>query len=440
MNLDVNFPRADDEDLVLPQAEAFPPLATEAPAGTIPQDEFASEANVAPQQRKRREPKELPVDRTQELRSTDLAQWNDEYIGNMDHANKSKLQHKSTTVAKQNAAFWVFGAGIGGVGAGIGASQTKGPLAHLFAGEALMQALTGTPIAGRKRSRSEDEGGETGSEARKMKMRETGEEVGRAQGFNLDDDDTVALPGSAVNSPVLEPDVNTHVLQAIEMGRHAQPSLEDTSQFPWNRSASLRGSRQESIARGQGFLSSVGGFATSGGRTSSLPAIGGPGSMDRRASRITSASPLFGRGPAHYSDLEIPQSDDNEFLGGPSTSIAGDDFQLYGPAAGVDTQTAAQSQWLRTTLDTESNNFLEFIKTEISNRAATAQEAGDELTARISAPDSVFFEEVLPPTQNTNIVAAQGFHHVLALATKGLIRVDQQEHYGPIKLGLAAGL
>ncbi|KAL8723125.1 MAG: hypothetical protein Q9225_000529 [Loekoesia sp. 1 TL-2023] len=426
MDLDVNFPRADDEDLVLPQAEAFPPMAPQAPTGTAALDEFSSEAVVAPQQRKRREPKELPVDRIQELRNADLAQWNNEYLANMDQARKSKLQHKRATFAKQNAAFWVFGAGIGGIGAGTGASGMKGPLTEIFAGDALMQALTGTPAsgAGKKRSRSGDEGDQSDSEARRVRMREGEEEVGRAQGLNLEDDDTMVLPGS----------------EAIEMGRHAQPSLEDTSQFPWNRSASLRGSRQGSMTRGQGFPGSIGGFATSGGRPSSLPPIVGPGSLDRRASRITSASPLLGRGPEHYSDLEIPHFDDNELLGGPSTSVAGDDFQLYGPAAGVDTQTAAQSQWLRATLDTESNNFLEFIKTEISHKAATAQEARDDLSVGIGAPNSVLFEELLPPTQNTKIVAAQALHHVLALATKNLIRVDQQIHYGPIKLGLTADI
>ncbi|KAL9029451.1 MAG: hypothetical protein Q9196_002310 [Gyalolechia fulgens] len=426
MDLDVDFPRADDGDLILPQAEAFPPIAPQGPSGTAPLDESSSEAAVAPQQRRARQPKELPVDLTQELRNADLAQWNNEYLANMDDAKKSKLQHKSAAFAKQNAAFWVFGQGIGGIGAGKGASQMKGPLAEMFAGDALMRNLTGAPasVAGSKRSRTGDDNDEHDSEARRVRIREDGGEVGRAQGFNLDDDDTMVLPGS----------------EAIEMGRHAQPSLDDTSQFPWNRSASLRGSRQGSIAQGHGFAGSIGGFATSGGRPSSLPPIAGPGSMNRRASRLTSASPLVGRGPERYSGLDIPQFDDNDLLGGPSTSVAGDDFQSYGPAAGVDTQTAVQSQWLRAALDSESNNFLQFIKTEISNKAAAAQEAEDELSGGIAAPDSVFFEELLPPTQNTKIVAAQALLHVLALATKSLIKVDQQEHYGPINLGLVAGL
>ncbi|KAL8938250.1 MAG: hypothetical protein Q9211_003297 [Gyalolechia sp. 1 TL-2023] len=200
MDLDVDFPRADDGDLILPQAEAFPPIAPQGPSGTAPLDESSSEAAVAPQQRRARQPKELPVDLTQELRNADLAQWNNEYLANMDNAKKSKLQHKSAAVAKQNAAFWVFGQGIGGIGAGKGASQMKGPLAEMFAGDALMRNLTGAPasVAGSKRSRTGDDNDEHDSEARRVRIREDGGEVGRAQGFNLDDDDTMVLPGSEV--------------------------------------------------------------------------------------------------------------------------------------------------------------------------------------------------------------------------------------------------
>lgn len=438
-----NFPRADDEDLILPQAEAFPPLAPQTLGGAVPERGSSSEAAVAPQQRKRRQPKVLPVDQAQELRNTDLANWNNDYTINMDDAKKSKIQHKAAAVAKQNAVFWVFGGGIGGIGAGLGASKAKGPLVNTFSGDVLRQTLTGipTPATGRKRNQEEVEKDQSDSEARRVRMRLGDEELGRAQGLHLEDDEATVLPGSEVrySSWICEPHVNQ--IQAIEMGRHARPSLEDTSQFPWNRSASIRDSRQGSITRGQGFASSVGGFGTSGGRPSSLPPIMGPGSLDRRASRITSASPLIGRGREPHSDLDVPQFDDIELLG-PSTSAAGDDFQIYGPAANVDTQDAAQSQWLRSTLDAESNNFLEFIRTEVSHKAtavAAAQEVENDFPSIAAAPTSVLFEELLPPTKNTKIVGAQALLHVLALATKGLIEVEQQEDYGPINLSLVAG-
>ncbi|KAI4204959.1 MAG: hypothetical protein LQ350_000811 [Teloschistes chrysophthalmus] len=425
MDVDLNFPRADDEDLILPQAEAFPSMA---PQGTgalrssaAPQDVSSSEESAAAPQRKRREPKTLPYDQTQELRNSVLAQWNADYLTSMEEARKKKTQRKNASSTKQNAALWVSGTGIGGVGIGRGGSNMKGPLAEMFSGDALMAALTGvsTSLAGRKRSRGEDEGDESDAEERRVRMREDGEEIGRAEGLVLDDDDGLVLPGS----------------EAVELPRHALPALDDTSQFPWNRSASLRDSRsrQDSLARGFGS-SIAGGFPSSvaGGRPSSLPLPAG--SLDRRASRrMTSASPLTGRGPVQerHSDLDIPGFDDDEnyLLGGPSTSVAGDDFQLYGPAAGVDTQTAAQSQWMRATLDAESKNFLAFIKAEVAGKAAQEEEGAVTMMTR-----GVFFEELLPPETNSKIVAAQGLLHTLTLATKGLVQVRQEEDYGAIEL------
>lgn len=221
------------------------------------------------------------------------------------------------------------------------------------------------------------------------------------------------------------------------MGRDAQAALEDQS-FPWNVSGSAVGSRPGTVTRGFGFLSSAAGFSASGGRQSSMIA-GRAGPLDRRASRITSASPLLGRGLARYSSLDLPShEDDEQLLGGQGVSSPkeNDDFQLFGPAAGVSTQTAAESQWVKATLDHESNNFLEFVKAEIAVRVPGVEE--DQESTRIRK--TVLFEELLPPPRHTKIVAAQALHHVLALATKGLINVEQVQDYGPITLGLSAGV
>ena len=209
MDLDLNFPRADDEDFILPDAEACPPLTSQAQAGSgllrssaAPLEESSSEIVLARQQRKRRGPKALPYDLTQELRNSDLAQWNTEYLANMETAKKVKLQHKATTTAKHNAASWVFGAGVGGVGLGLGTSKMKGPLAEMFSGEALMQAITGTPTSptGKKRSRSGDETDDSEASERRVKTREEAAELGRDQALQLEDDDTMNLPGSEVSN------------------------------------------------------------------------------------------------------------------------------------------------------------------------------------------------------------------------------------------------
>ncbi len=176
------------------------------------------------------------------------------------------------------------------------------------------------------------------------------------------------------------------------------------------------------------------------------------GSLDRRASRITGASPLVGRGLQRYTSLELPlhDDDDDNYLGGAtvSSSHTANDFQLYGPAAGVSTQTASESQWMKATLDQESSNFLDFLKAELAAKIPTGPEEAadddddddDELAgdATRRAQHSVFFEDLLPPVLHTRIVAAQALHHVLALATRGFVNVWQEEvRYGPIGLGVA---
>lgn len=166
---------------------------------------------------------------------------------------------------------------------------------------------------------------------------------------------------------------------------------------------------------------------------------GVPSSLDRRTSRITSASPLLGRGPQRYSSLELPiPENDDELLGLQEMSALNEaeDLQHYSLAAGVSTQIAAESRWMRATLDKESGNFLDFIKTEIEGRRVPQGEADEESAEPAGSPNAVLFEDLLPPVQHTKIVAAQALHHVLALATKGLISVQQDMAFGPIILRL----
>lgn len=193
--------------------------------------------------------------------------------------------------------------------------------------------------------------------------------------------------------------------------------------------------------RGRGFASSIGGFPTSAARPSSVPGMGGvgPSPLDRRASRITSASPLLGRGPQRYSSLELPIADETGELGGDrplSDDQAFEEFQLYGPGAAVSTQTAADSQWLKSTLNQEASNFLAFVEAQIAALPAPEDDEEDELSGPIQPKPSVTFEELLPPQQNTKIVAAQALYHVLALATKSLLVVKQDPADGLIDLSL----
>lgn len=236
------------------------------------------------------------------------------------------------------------------------------------------------------------------------------------------------------------------------MGRHAYPSLPDRpsqeqSSMPWMPSSALGsvGSHQGSTVHGRGFASSVGGFPTSAGAPSSLPGIGGagPSSIDRRTSRIPSASPLVGRGRERYSSLELPiHEDDDDILSGglASRDHALEEFQQYGPAAAVNTQTATDTQWMKATLNQEAQHFLDFVKAHISTIPASVDEDEDENSGNGQPKDSVLFEDLLPPTQHSKQVASQALHHILALATKSFLEVKQNEPYGPIDLALPRGV
>lgn len=194
------IPRFEGDGVVLPSAEPFPTMAV--PGGimrTSPsaarQASESSESAEAPLRRKPRVPKQLPVDERQELHNADLAKWKADYAENMAEAAEAKKNHKAPALAKKNAAFWIWGAGIGGVGAGLGTSKLKSPL-DLFAGDSFMEALTGikASTAGVKRSRESEEDQGSDSEARRVRMREgDGEQIGRGDQLVLHDDDGMMI-------------------------------------------------------------------------------------------------------------------------------------------------------------------------------------------------------------------------------------------------------
>ena len=203
--MDLDLTRFDDEEIILPNAEPFPEMAPPPTAGRslseAARERELSQSAEAPLQRKARAPKELPVDERPELHNSDLAQWKTDYATNMLEAKEAKQLSKAASLAKKNAAFWVYGAGIGGVGVGLGSSMLKSPL-DMFAGEAMMEALTGiqNSLTPRKRRHNEEEEEhDSDSEARRVRMRDDGEQVGRGDHMVLNyDDDMMISAGSDV--------------------------------------------------------------------------------------------------------------------------------------------------------------------------------------------------------------------------------------------------
>ena len=115
---------------------------------------------------------------------------------------------------------------------------------------------------------------------------------------------------------------------------------------------------------------------------------------------------------------------------------------MHGPAAGVGTQVQASSQWLRATMNQEAVNFFDFVRETIEalppplpvledvHADDPASEEGRQKMRRVE------FEQLLPPKEHSTVIAAQGLHHLLALATKNLLDVEQEEAFGVIRIGI----
>lgn len=337
--------------------------------------------------------KVIPLDTSIELHNRDISDWNKQYKENMNEALRHKHAHRLVTLAKKNAEHWMLGSG------GMLRSD-YGPL-NMFTGIKLLEAMTGLNLTpgGEKRAREEDPASEDSRRVRPRAEGVSSDEIGR--GFDFQDDGFLPMGDD----------------YTIEQGRDQPTPLDDrhlSGIFPWSQST---GSRRPTALFSVGGTSATGAFP--------LQAV------SRRGSRLPTASPLGGRG------FEIGNEDEDLHLGGSNAYLgatAEDEFELFGPAAQVDTQTAAESQWVRAALDGESANFLEFVKEGIdeADQMRAAAPLGDEedenMTGRID------FDQLLLPTNNTSVVAAQGLLHVLTLVTKNALVAEQDETFGPISL------
>ncbi|KAI9787884.1 MAG: hypothetical protein M1816_007370 [Peltula sp. TS41687] len=412
----------------LPEAEPSPELAAAVPVddGAVADPSVHSQEEQAPPHtveqalpQRQRTRRVLEPDTTLELRHTELSLWSQQYVSNMTAMATSRQNRQLPALARQNAAFWVFGAGIGNIGMGVGGSNLPGPLA-MFAGQDLMLALTSVtpPIVGQKRKSPSDEAGSPESEGRRVRARardDDQEQVGRGDDV-IPTDDTA--PMASIEA------------QDFEVGREAPADLQDIpSDMPWNVSASVRGS---SLARSRGFPSAG-------------PSASGPGRFDpylplRRVSRMTSASPLVGRGRTtgfeRLSSLDIAEAElEQALLGAPISDDheALQEFELRGPPPATTTEGAAavavdEEQDRDAALEHESLNFLEYM------RSGLAAAGSSDVPAETASRAFVIFEELMRPAETSHVVAAQAFYHTLALATRNLVRVEQTVSFGEIKM------
>jgi len=418
-----------NEDLQLPDAEPFPegPFMTGGLGGNdqalphsgndrVHSSPFQSSepstitADAPIRKTKKKKKKLLGIDPVIELRNSALASFRDDYLENMAAATLVKINHKAGMQAKKNAFHFVYGTGLLGVGEGLGSLKFTHPLS-IFAGTSLLSKITGTPIPSTPTKRSKralEANNEEDEHQTPKRFRQDNNEQEIGRGFHDED----------IPMDFGENDYNQD--HSVEIGREAPSALQDypsSALMPWNVSASLRGSKAGSVAR-----------------------------------RVTSASPLIGRGSALPGDIEhfsllqegdevMYGRDEEEFgspAGGVSSSRAGGfesqggegEFELFGAAAGVDTQTAGTSQWVREALDKESNNFFEYVRNTIEEKTVgDGDEDVDELAldgdGGKQGEGYVTFEELFAVEGNSCVVAAQAFYHVLCLATKRRVWVVQ---------------
>ncbi|KAI9892483.1 MAG: hypothetical protein M1814_001440 [Vezdaea aestivalis] len=401
-------------------------------------EDTSSDHVVAPVRNRQRAAKAIEMDVAIDLRNSELSRWNNEYPEIMRKQSKLKLVLKLARQAKKNAHHWVFGSGIGGVADGLSTTQVANPL-HILSGQYLRDFLTVAPppISPSKRARDQiDEGGSSDSEGKRLRLNQLTEDPNQDQ-LGLDDD--LIMRNN-------EDDGILHSMGELdtEIGRHGGTPLDDHSTtMPWNVLASARGSRHGSLtARSRrGFPSSIGGFPTTAGYSGGeSQMVNRSGSQFRTARRTASESPSMARIPqgvierlssvnphdseGHDGDILAPQAADdfNDEL-----------FEVYGLAATVNTQTAAESQWVTQALDQESLHFLEFVK----NFCRQPRGPDDDLN-EIRSEEAMFaltsFDDILPPAENSKLVATQAFLHLLGLSMKSLITVNQEEPYGPIQI------
>ena len=392
---DGGYVAVQDDGYVIDQNEAAP-MPGEPGELELEQEIVASESASADQRRRYRTgPKVIPLDDNIELHNRDISVWNQRYKENMTEALSHKRAHRLVTLAKKNAEHWILGAGNNSL-----LQADRGPL-NMFTGIKLLEAMTGLDltVGGKKRAREEDPASD---DSRRVRSRgePSSDEIGR--GFGPQDDGFM---------PMMDDDT-------VEQGREQPTPLDDrqlSSLFPWNQST---GSRRPTALFSAGGTSAIGALP--------LPAL------SRRGSRLLTASPSHGRGlPAGNDtdyDLNLPGSNAG------MDPTAKDEFELFGPAAQVDTQTAAESQWVRAALDGESANFLEFVKAGIEelDLERDAAPPGDEEDENVFG--CIDFDQLLPPLNNSRVVAAQGLLHVLALVTKNGLIAQQDEAFGPIGL------
>ncbi|KAH9864959.1 hypothetical protein IAQ61_008905 [Plenodomus lingam] len=394
-DMELDLPNYGDE---LPDSGSFSSTA-HGRSNKLPEViESTSSTVTASLRRKPRAARVIPMDRTIELRNADLADWNINYLQNMRNAAKPKAKLAATARAKKNAEHYVWGSGLGGIGQDVSGAYGSNPF-EMFIGDKLFELITGkSRQKGKSPKHSRDSGIDdvTQDESRRVRQK-TGEfDDDISRGGN---DEGVFELGDA--------DVD------VELPREAVTALDDEQIFsamPWN-SASIRGS-------------------------SAVPRSGlGSHDQSKRGTRVVSASPLLGRGRASELDTLRTLESDGDY------GLEGNEFAPLEPSSDYPELAVpvVTNTRVRDALSAEGTNFLTFVIDAITEKRGLVQAAMENMSGILQATtaaeiDEITFEELLPPHENSKLVACQALMMVLSLGSKGMLNVQQPYYFGQINL------
>ncbi|KAI1047229.1 hypothetical protein LB505_011084 [Fusarium chuoi] len=381
----------------LPDAEPFPKrsVARKATSSAEPSSESVStEEAKAPLRRQRRRRIRQMVDGKNHVAATEMRSWSMNYLDNM-KANYKPRPATTAAQARHNAKALLFDNGLAGIGRA--SSGVAHLLAEHFSGMALLAQLQGKnpeqgqeiETRGRRRASAEAFEDEH-NEARNVRQKlDHANELGRGVDYDM---------GAIMFGEDIAP----------EMGMDAAKGLEDrhsSSMAPW--------SRPPSAAPGS--------------------SIRGQGSAQKR---FPAPSPLHARGSAirpieRWSDQLGPQhgSDDLEMLRSQDSSIGDEGF--------MDGVEFRDTQGSGAVIDASALDFLGYATSRVESKGYTR--SCDQADRRWI--DFNTLTDELNDPANSKKFASEAFMHVLVLATKNVIAIEQdgiadKKPFGTIRIGV----
>lgn len=365
-----------------------------------------------PQRQRKRRTKALAPDSATHISRSEFKSWSDNYMVSIEEA-RLQPQQVSTAHARKNAFVLIFGMGLGDIGILSAIPGVEHELAQFYAGDNLKDMLMDEVLAGVEEGVEEEmEERARGAARRRSASVAFGSEDEKSQDdrrvrTRTDEEERQDSMQNRQDALLIEDGMMPFGSDAADMipevGReHPGSALSDhhrSSNAPWNRHSSVEVGRNAVgtsplIGRGSILQQANVKFSDDG-----APAFGSDG-----------FAPLQYDGAAH--DLSS--------------------FADFGAAAGVSTQEANTSQFLREALDREGRNFLGFVE-------GVAVQRGDEDEHGANFW-WVQFDGLFEEQDKTKTVVAQAFLHVLTLATKGQIKVKQEgldklKPFGEIRIG-----